>query len=269
MIVSGGMSYIVPALMRQLEEFRLDVDRVNTMLILHAHFDHVGIIPFFRRRNPDVTVYASKRACEILSLPKSIHTINEFSRSVVERMGMTEAVSGLELDWPIGLSVQGVSAGRVIGLGDMNLHIVETPGHSSCSISAYVSGLKALFPSDAGGIPYKDTMIVWGNSNYTQYQQSLVKLAQLDAEYVCADHYGYVYGDEAKVFIARSIEMAEKERARMEEIYCRTRDVDAAAKELASSSYDDDSEYFLSPEIHEGVCRQMMRHISKCLDVQG
>ena len=81
MMMSGGMSYIVPDLLQQFKDFGIDESRIEKILILHSHFDHVGIIPFFKRRHPEIEVCASERAWEILKMEKAIVTINEFSRT--------------------------------------------------------------------------------------------------------------------------------------------------------------------------------------------
>ena len=126
--------------------------------------------------------------------------------------------------------------------------------------------LKALFASDGGGIPYKDTIISPGNSNYTLYQQSLEKLKDLDVEYACADHYGYIIGDEAKNFIRRSIRLAKERRALVEAIYRRTRDVNDTAQEMVDAFYRENPEYILAPEILLGVTRQLVRHIAQAME---
>ncbi|HUL23642.1 MAG TPA: MBL fold metallo-hydrolase, partial [Thermodesulfobacteriota bacterium] len=82
MIVSGGLSYIVPDVLQQLDEFGIEETRIKKLLILHSHFDHVGIVPFFKRRLPAMEIYASPRAWEVLQMDKAIVTINEFGRSV-------------------------------------------------------------------------------------------------------------------------------------------------------------------------------------------
>lgn len=266
MIISGGMSYLVPSLMRQFQEFGLREDRARSILILHAHFDHIGVVPFFRRRHPDMKVYASFRAWQILGDSRNIQTINDFSRRVAERWGMNGAYATYELDWPQGLVGENVSEGTIIDLGDIAVHIFDTPGHSSCSISAYVPQLGALFPSDGGGIPYKDTIIVAANSNFTQYIESLKKLEALRVEYLCADHFGFVYGDEANSYLAHSLESALEEYARLEKIYLRVRDIEMATEEVASSFLAENPDYFLTPEIYRGVCRQIIKHIAKCVN---
>jgi glyoxylase-like metal-dependent hydrolase (beta-lactamase superfamily II) len=265
-LISGGMNYLVPIVLRQFSDFSIDTQRITKILILHAHFDHVGIVPFFKRSRPDLTVYASARAWERLGMPETIETINAFSNNALERMDMVEAFSAYDLTWRNDISGVMVSEGERIELGEMAVQIYETPGHSSCSISAYVPTMNVLFPSDAGGVPYKQTIITSGNSNYTQFQQSLEKLKDLEVDYLCADHYGYVTGDEARDFIARAIELAHEHRKKMEHLYRRTQDVNVAAKKMVNSIYAAHPDYFLSPHVLEGVYRQMVRHIAGCME---
>jgi glyoxylase-like metal-dependent hydrolase (beta-lactamase superfamily II) len=266
MIVSGGMSYIVSDILQQFKEFGIDGNRIKKLLILHSHFDHVGIVPFFKRRHPEINVYASERGWEILQMDKAILTINEFGRNVAQRMGKGDVYSAYDLEWRKDVSGEIVREGDRMDLGGLEVSILEIPGHSSCCIGAYVPELKALFPTDGGGIPFDKTIVSSGNSNYTKYQQSLERLKDLEVDYYCADHYGYVTGPEAREFISRSIEMAKKNRAWMEEVYRSTRDIDAAAQKLTSSFYEENPDYFLSPEIFLDVYRQMVRHMATVME---
>jgi glyoxylase-like metal-dependent hydrolase (beta-lactamase superfamily II) len=262
MLVSGGMSGIVPEVLQQMEDFGLDERQITACLILHAHFDHVGIIPFFKRRLPDMEVYASERAWELLGKDKVIETINLFSQVTDEQLGMSRQAHGLDLDWRGDVTGSAVREGDVLSLGDREVHILETPGHSSCSISAYVPELKVLFPSDGGGIPYQDEIIPSGNSNYTRFQQSLEKLAQLEVDMVCADHCGYVIGQEAGTYIRDAQISAAEFRKLMERVYARIGDVDQAVEHLVEKTFEQRPDYFLPRDILTGVYKQMVRHIA-------
>jgi len=266
MIVSGGMSYIVPEVLQQIREFEIDEGKIEKLLILHSHFDHVGIVPFFKRRHPGIEVLASERGWEILRMPKAVRTINEFSRSVAERMGRQEVYSTCDLDWRDDVTGKSVREGDRTDVGGIEVAILETPGHSSCSITAYIPQWKVLLPSDGGGIPFRDMIVPSGNSNYTQFQKSLEKLKDLEVEYYCADHYGHVVGDEAKGLIHQSIENARLHRNEMEEALRSEGDIDKAAKKIVSSFYQEYPDYFLSPDILEGVYRQIVRHIASTME---
>jgi glyoxylase-like metal-dependent hydrolase (beta-lactamase superfamily II) len=265
MIISGGMSYIVPDLLQQMTDFNLDETRITKLLILHSHFDHVGIIPYMKRRLVQAEVYASERAWEILNMEKAIRTINEFSRTVARRMGREEVYSDYDLEWRDDITGKPVHEGDRIDLGGVSVSILEIPGHSSCTIAAYVPEWKALFPTDGGGIPFGETIVTSGNSNYTQYQEGLEKLKSLEVDYYCADHYGYLTGKEAGEFIPKAIEMAKNHRAEIEKAYRSTGDIDKAAKAMVDSFYTENGGYFLSPEIFLEVYRQMVRHIAGAL----
>jgi len=168
MIVSGGMSYIVSDLLQQFKEFGIDESRIKKLLILHSHFDHVGIVPFFKRRHPEIEVHASERGWEVLQMDKAVLTINEFSRNVTKRMKKEEVYSTYDLEWRNDVTGKTIREGDRIDLGGLEVSILETPGHSSCCIAAYVHKLKALFPTDGGGIPFDQTIVTSGNSNYTK-----------------------------------------------------------------------------------------------------
>jgi 2-aminobenzoylacetyl-CoA thioesterase len=266
MLVSGGTSYIIEDMLDQMSRFGLDLRRVTKCLILHAHFDHIGVIPYFKRKKPETEILASARGWEILNMPKAIQTINQSSLQVAERMGMAEVVSRYDLDWSLDLDGKTVREGDVLNPGGVDVHILETPGHSSCSISAYIPSAKILFPSDGGGIPYLNTILPAANSNFTRYQESLEKLRPLDVDVVCADHYGYISGQEAAGFISRSAQIAAERRKDMEDAYRRNGDIDKAAKELVGAFFEQYPDYIISPAIMQAVFRQSLRHLASALN---
>lgn len=265
MLISGGLSYLAPLLLEQFARFGLSEGKIGKLLILHSHFDHVGVVPFLKRRLPGMRIFASARAWDILAKPQAIETVNFFSRAAADLYGPPGLYENYDLDWPLGLRGEMVGEGDTLAVGQYQVRIIQTPGHSSCSIAAYVPQLKALLPSDAGGIPHEDTIVAAGNSNFTQYQQSLEKLRALPVDYLCADHFGYVRGEEAAGYIERSIQAAAQERARLEEILRRVGEVDAAAREMTEAFFADNPDYFLPRPIFEGVARQKMRHLARCL----
>ncbi|HOI73938.1 MAG TPA: MBL fold metallo-hydrolase [Syntrophales bacterium] len=262
MIVSGGMVYILPQVVRQMESFGIDRRRITRVLILHAHFDHLGVIPWWKRTFPDTEVLASSRAWEVLSMPKAVATINEFSRMVTERMGLQEGLKNYDYAWRDDVMGRNVREDDRIELGGLSVRILETPGHSSCSISAYVPEWKALFASDGGGIPFRDFSIPLGNSDFTKFEESLEKMDRLPVDCLCADHYGFITGVEAGRFIGRTREAAKILRRSMEKALEQHGGMEEAARALTGDLYRLHPDYFMSPEITEGIFRQMIRHVA-------
>ena len=213
MIVEGGMSYLVPSMLQQFKDRQIDPSRITRLLLLHSHFDHCGIAPFFKRMIPQLKVVGSKRSQELYQKEKVVQFIRARNREMLEFLKMEKAAE-LNLDFDQVAVDEVVGEGDIIDLGEgLRVRIIEMPGHSSCSIAAYVESLKALFPSDAGGIPGEgEEIFPAGNENYLLYQKSLEKLRPLDVEILGAARNGAFVGKEAREFIPRSIEAAEKMR---------------------------------------------------------
>ena len=225
MIVEGGMSYVVPLMLRQFREREIDPSRITRILLLHSHFDHCGIVPFFKRMIPQLKVVGSQRSQELFRKEKVVQFIRARNREMIEALKMEKEATELNLDFDQIAVDEVVGEGDGIDLGEgLRVRIMEMPGHSSCSIAAYVESLKALFPSDAGGIPGEgEEIFASGNEDFILYQKSLEKLRPLDVEILAAARNGAFVGKAAREFILRSIEAAEKMR---QEVVQQFRDVE-------------------------------------------
>ena len=260
-IINGALSYVLPDALAQMEQFGLDANKITKMIILHAHFDHVGIFPYFARKYPQIKVYGSARAGSVMKMPNAIDTINSFSQIAIDIAKRSSAMASFDTPWRDDITVETISEGDVISVGKRALQVMETPGHSACSISLYEPSIKALFASDGNGIPFEDTIVASGNSNYTQFQENLKKLSTFAVDFLCADHYGYVSGVEAHSFTAQTIEAAAQFRGNVESAYIKLGDIDAATKEINNTFYNAYPSYFLEKSIMEGVIKQMVKHI--------
>ena len=263
-MINGGLSYILPEVLAQMQDLGLKPARINKFLILHSHFDHVGIVPYFKRTHPDIEVMASAAAWRIIAMPKAVEVMNRFSQLSAEQMNASQALSSYDLEWREDISGTVVAEGDKIDVGGVALNITATPGHSNCSISAYEPTIKALFASDAVGIPFQNALFPSMNTNIHQFLESLEKLSPIQVSHVCADHYGYITGDEAGAFIAQTIEEALKWKSYLEDCYHKHGgDIEAAGKEITALFYQEMPGYFISPDILEGVFKQMLKYIAK------
>lgn len=266
MLINGGMTAILPDVLAQMRAFDLDPSAIRHILILHSHFDHVGIVPYFRRTFPSIELLASAQAWEILAKPKAIDVINRFNQHSAVQAGATEALASYAFDWDVDITGTAVGDGDTIDLGGVRLQVMDTPGHSHCSISVYDSEHKALFASDAVGIPFKDALFPSMNTNVDQYLESLEKLKHLPISTICCDHCGYVTGEEAGEFIPMTIQEGLKWRGILEDFSRRFHgDVDAAGKAMTDFFYEQMPDYFITADILEGVFRQMVKYAAKTL----
>ena len=262
-MINGGFSYILPDVLEQMRTFGINADKIGKLLLLHSHFDHVGIAPYFKRTYPAIEVYASASAWRILAMPKAIEIINSFSTLSAKQQGV-KALGAYDLDWRDDITGTTLTEGDTIDLGGVTLKISETPGHSNCSLTAYEPTMKIMFASDAVGIPYQDFCFPSMNTNITQYLASLEKLRPLPVSCHCADHYGYITGDEAVRFVDMSLEEGHKWKAIMEDLYrsCGG-DIDAAGTAITDYFYQQMPGYFIARDILEGVFKQIFKFIAK------
>ncbi|MEA3476133.1 MAG: MBL fold metallo-hydrolase [Candidatus Cloacimonadota bacterium] len=66
-------------LLRNMKKLKIDPDSVDVILLSHVHYDHIGGLPDFLAKNPEVTVYMPK------SLPQSVKDeVNNSGAKLIE-----------------------------------------------------------------------------------------------------------------------------------------------------------------------------------------
>lgn len=263
MIIEGGMSYIVPSMLKQFRERDIDRSKITRLLLLHSHFDHCGIVPFFKRMLPQLKVLGSRRSQELYRREKVVQFIRDRNRETLQLLKMEKEAAELNLDVDQIAVDEVVGEGDVIDLGDgVRVKIIEMPGHSSCSIAAYVEPWRALFPSDAGGIPGEDEEIFpSGNEDYLLYQKSLEKLQPLDLEILGAARNGVFVGKEAREFIPRSIAAAERTRLEILQQFQGLENMEEKIIQLAKDRYERLKTKDIPWEVYIGLMRGVVKNI--------
>jgi len=257
-LLGGSMTYVAPEVVEQVERFGVEVEKIKRLIILHSHFDHCGLVPFFKRRWPWAVVTASKRAAELLATPKVSGSVAFLNQAATAQNERGEAVKELGAEFsPIEVE-ETVGEGDVIKVGDVTLEVLEVPGHSSCSIACYDREAKALFASDAVGVGLGEHFFSTGNSNFDLYQQSLSRLAVLAKE-----HYGVQTGEDARQYLERSVADATRTREMLVDSYRRTGDVRKSTDELVEAFFQSAPEGFMPREVISMVVAQMMKHIAR------
>jgi glyoxylase-like metal-dependent hydrolase (beta-lactamase superfamily II) len=263
MFIEGGMSYVVPILLRQLEERGIDQSKITKFLILHSHFDHCGVVPFFKRRFPQIEVLASARTKEIFGKEKAIHFIRERNRAMIEYYGIQREATELNLDFDAIPVDRAVREGDSIDLGNgFPIEFIEVPGHSSCSIAAYVGKIKALFASDAAGVPNEKGIIYpIGNENFIQFQQSLAKLSEYHVEILCAARNGIFLGEEGREFISKTMQAADQLRQEVIRRFREMGDRERVTTEICDRIYAEVKPVDIPKGIFLGVIKSIVDNI--------
>jgi len=264
-VIGGGMAYAAPDLTEQLEAFSVDQRKIRRVIILHSHFDHCGLVPFMKKIWPRAVVAASERAGELLSDPRVSESIAAFNREATKRAGLEEKAGEMGFDFT-GVEVEEIlREGDMVRCGEVNLEVLEVPGHSSCSIALYLPEEKALFASDAAGVRHGGYYMAAGNSNFDLFQESLEKMSKLDVSLLLGEHFGALDGEEGSNYLKRAIEEARKTRRMIEESLRRTGDTEKSADEIAGVFLTGAPEGFLPRDVLRLVAGQMVRYIAKTM----
>ena len=263
-LINAGMSHALPEYLEQIHTWGINADKIKHLILLHSHFDHVGLAPYLKRKYPSITLWASARAWELLARPRAAGVINEFMLKVCQRVkGATEILDDFDWQWGDDLGGEIVSQGSIIDPGGLAVEIHETPGHSSCSISVYIPEKKALFPSDAVAIPYRNEYVIAAGSSFEKYGESLDKLGRLDVSLICTDHYGYIIKKEVSYYIDESKKAAELMRRSLIDALKDGGDINRIAQRLVDEHFQLRPDYFIHPEILVGTYINMLRQFSE------
>lgn len=214
-IVEGGTGPMGPVLREQLATLGIAADYVRQLIVTHAHPDHVMAVPMLRELFPGVTVLASATAAKTLQSEKAVAFFCKMDDMVTGALIQSGVVR--EQDRRPPLAANQIAVDRLVKEGDrievdegVALEVLETPGHSDCSLSFYDRGRRLLIISDATGyyVPQYDTW--WPNyfADYGAYVRSIERLAALDADVLCLSHNAAIRGaDDVRVYFRRALEV--------------------------------------------------------------
>ena len=191
-LLDCGNSYCGPQTVENLVE-ALDGRNLDYILLSHSHYDHIGALPYIKKAFPEAVVMGAENAARILPRPgarKVMKELGEASRDMYEPGCTVEIITdGLEVDKVIG-------QGDVIDLGKRNIMIMETKGHTDCSLSFIVEPDSILFASESTGIlediDYIHTPILKGFENA---MRSFDKCRTCGTKRISLPHFGLIPED--------------------------------------------------------------------------
>ena len=168
-LIDSGAGRSFDKLVSNIKRLGFDPNRLKTIVVTHAHIDHIG--PLYRFK-------------EVFGVKVIAH---ELDAEAVEQGGevAAEAYGVAYTSCLIDLRIQGSE--ETLRFGTHELKIVHIPGHTPGSIAAYLDSDKkrVLFGQDIHGPYYPE----WG-ADPAQARQSLQRLIELRADILCEGHFG-------------------------------------------------------------------------------
>jgi glyoxylase-like metal-dependent hydrolase (beta-lactamase superfamily II) len=267
MIIGGAMSWIAPQLDRQFNEFAIDTDSIEYLVIPHPHFDHFGAVPYLKRRFPRMQVLGTEASVRILSREKVISYSEMVNKLMIDFYKLQDEYERMNL------KIDGITVDRVVNdstaidLGDgLEARFIETPGHSPGDVTVYIPALKALFPSDTvpcplGGIDKQARPSP--QFDFTLFKESINKLLPLDVEICCFDHYSALTGPDAHQVLVNAARLCRQYQDHIVEQYRSTGDLEKVAGQVAREALEVEDFGFLNQELMMPISRAEVRNVLK------
>ena len=202
-VFEGGVGAMGKVLREQLQGLPGLGDSVKQVVVTHAHPDHVMAVPMLRSLFPGVTVLASAVAAKTLGVEKAIAAFGEMDQALTGSLLASGTIR--EEHRPEPLAEKQIAVDRLLKEGDevavdgFRFKVLETPGHSDCSLSFHEPRAGILIVSDATGYYLPEDNLWWPNyfADYGKYLASIRRLAGLEAEVLCLSHNAAIRGRDA------------------------------------------------------------------------
>jgi len=171
-LIDCGMSV---ELIKKISNLGLNSKDIKHCILTHFHIDHTAACSDLRNLNKQVKFYA-----------------HDLDANAIEEKGHDNktAASWYGVDYkPVRLERRLKGDLETIRLGLYEFQCIHTPGHTPGSISVLieVESAKILFGQDIHGPFYKSF-----GSNLEDYQKSMQKLLDLNADILCEGHFGII-----------------------------------------------------------------------------
>jgi len=168
-------------------------------------------VPLLRGIFPGIAVLASAAAAKTLATEKAIAFFQQIDQALGQSLAKSGAISQEDVaraSSPVGAPAtppaKQIAVDRLLKEGDVIsvdgtcFQVLETRGHSDCSLSFFEPAGKILVISDATGYYLPEPAWWWPNylSDYAAYLASMRRLAEFGAEVLCLSHNAAIRGAE-------------------------------------------------------------------------
>ena len=264
LMIDAGINMMGPAYIASLEKVFGDKNALDYIFATHSHFDHLGSIPYLKRKLPRLQAGAFGRVGELMqkkSVLDMMTALSEFQRFLFQDIVGEEDVH-LE---PVKFEMH-LKEGDRFDLGGVTCEVYEVPGHTGDSLAFYIPEIRALFPGEASGIPERDQdspIQVEFLSSYDDYVASLDKMIRLQPKFIFMGHMWVFTDEDAGDFLQRSQEATPHYRNLIEKyLDAANGDINTAVETITQKEYDEKGTIAQPRESYIQNLKAQVRHVA-------
>jgi len=169
-----GLKNYTDQLLKNMEADGIDIETIGFVFNTHCHPDHVeGTLNFTKY---DIPAAMHK---------EEIKFLNETGPLFFQMMGMQFPEYKFDIELEEGF----------LKIGEVELQVIKTPGHSPASVCVYWPEKKALV---CGDLVFQENFgrVDFPGGNAEQLKESIRRISQLDIEYLLPGHMDIIEGRE-------------------------------------------------------------------------
>lgn len=165
----------------------------------HTHYDHIGALPAFRDRWPDLKLVTSPVGAAVLLKATPRRVIRELSQNAY-LLYAPKAPFYEYSDDAFHCDME-VCDGDTVSLGDLTVRVYETPGHTRDSLSFFIDELALLTVSETCGVYICEGTVAPAYLTSCRTSIDAVKrCSQIPFSTISLPHQGCLFGEDANSF---------------------------------------------------------------------
>ncbi|PKN51802.1 MAG: hypothetical protein CVU55_10165 [Deltaproteobacteria bacterium HGW-Deltaproteobacteria-13] len=265
LMIDAGINLMGPAYITSLEKIFGDKNALDYVFATHSHFDHLGAIPYLKRKMPHLQAGAFERVGALMkkkSVLDLMTFLSDLQRGFFQNIVGEEDVRIEPVDFEFHLK-----EGDRFDLGGVTCEVYAVPGHTGDSLAFFIPEIRALFAGEAYGIPEGDKdghVQVEFLSSYDDYVSSLEKLIGLQPKIIGMAHMWVFTDDDAAGFLKRSLEATPRYRKLIETyLDAANGDIDAAVQSMVKKEYDEKGTMMQPRESYLQNLKAQVRHVAQ------